>query len=93
MNRIPKDKSLMKIISWKTNPGGGTTDYAIEIFHKAILEETYTSFLNKNTMLPMMYIDDAIDATIEIMNSNSENIKIRSSYNITSMSFTPEDLY
>lgn len=81
------------IISWKTNPGGGTTDYAIEIFHKAILEETYTSFLNKNTMLPMMYIDDAIDATIEIMNSNSENIKIRSSYNITSMSFTPEDLY
>ena len=81
------------IISWKTNPGGGTTDYAIEIFHKAILEGTYNSFLKKDTMLPMMYIDDAIDATIGIMNTDSEKIKIRSSYNLTSMSFTPEDLY
>ena len=81
------------IISWKTNPGGGTTDYAIEIFHKAILEGTYSSFLNKDTMLPMMYIDDAIDATINIMKAESEKIKIRSSYNLTSMSFTPEDLF
>ncbi|GGK43235.1 MULTISPECIES: NAD-dependent epimerase/dehydratase family protein [Flavobacteriaceae] len=80
------------IISWKTNPGGGTTDYAIEIFHKAILKGTYTSFLNKNSKLPMMYMDDAIDATIKIMDTAAEKVKIRSSYNLAAISFTPEEI-
>ncbi|MBT8316740.1 MAG: NAD-dependent epimerase/dehydratase family protein [Lutibacter sp.] len=80
------------IISWKANPGGGTTDYAIEIYHKALLNGNYTSFLNKNSKLPMMYIDDAIEATINIMEAEKEKIKIRSSYNLTGMSFTPEEV-
>lgn len=80
------------IISWKANPGGGTTDYAIEIYHKALLNGNYTSFLNKNSKLPMMYIDDAIEATINIMDAEKEKIKIRSSYNLTGMSFTPEEV-
>ncbi len=80
------------IISWKANPGGGTTDYAIEIYHKALLEGKYSSFLNKDTKLPMMYIDDAIEATINIMDAKPEAIKIRSSYNLAGMSFTPEDV-
>ena len=80
------------IISWKANPGGGTTDYAIEIYHKALLNGTYSSFLNKDSKLPMMYIDDAIDATIKIMDATPEAIKIRSSYNLAGMSFTPEDV-
>ncbi len=80
------------IISWKANPGGGTTDYAIEIYHKALLNGTYSSFLNKDSKLPMMYIDDAIDATIKIMDAKPEAIKIRSSYNLAGMSFTPEEV-
>ena len=80
------------IISWKTEPGGGTTDYAIEIFHNALLKGNYTSFLNKETKLPMMYMDDAIEATIKIMDANPSTIKIRSSYNLAAMSFTPEDI-
>ncbi|WP_457615447.1 NAD-dependent epimerase/dehydratase family protein [Lutibacter sp.] len=80
------------IISWKTNPGGGTTDYAVEIYHNALLIGKYNSFLNKNTKLPMMYMDDAISATIKIMEAKSENIKIRSSYNLAAMSFTPEEI-
>ena len=80
------------IISWKTNPGGGTTDYAIEIFHKAILEGTYISFLNKNSKLPMMFMDDAIDATIKIMDTTAEKVKIRSSYNLAAISFTPKEI-
>ncbi len=80
------------IVSWKANPGGGTTDYAIEIYHKAIQNSNYTSFLNKDTKLPMLYIDDAIDATIKIMDAPSEAIKIRSSYNLAGMSFTPEEI-
>lgn len=80
------------IISWKTNPGGGTTDYAVEIYHNALLIGKYNSFLNKETKLPMMYMDDAIDATIKIMASNTEDIKIRSSYNLAAMSFTPEEI-
>jgi len=80
------------IISWKTNPGGGTTDYAIEIFHKAILEGNYVSFLNKDSKLPMMYMDDAIDATIKIMDTAAEKVKIRSSYNLAAISFTPEEI-
>lgn len=80
------------IISWKTTPGGGTTDYAVEIYHNALLIGKYNSFLNKETKLPMMYMDDAIEATIKIMASNIEDIKIRSSYNLAAMSFTPEEI-
>ena len=80
------------VISWKANPGGGTTDYAIEIYHKALQKGKYTSFLSKNTKLPMLYIDDAIDATIKIMDASPETIKIRSSYNLAGMSFTPEEV-
>lgn len=80
------------IISWKANPGGGTTDYAIEIFHKALLNGTYNSFLTKDSKLPMMYIDDAIDATIKIMDAVPKAIKIRSSYNLAGISFTPEEV-
>ncbi len=78
------------IISWKTNPGGGTTDYAIEIFHEALRHKKYCSFLSAETRLPMMYMDDAVEATIQIMNAPGSEIKIRSSYNIAAMSFTPE---
>ena len=80
------------IISWKTEPGGGTTDYAVEIYHNALLVGKYNSFLNKETKLPMMYMDDAIDATIKIMDAKPEAIKIRSSYNLSAMSFTPEEI-
>ncbi|MBS9767834.1 MAG: NAD-dependent epimerase/dehydratase family protein [Flavobacteriaceae bacterium] len=80
------------IISWKTMPGGGTTDYAVEIYHKALLEHKYDSFLNENSRLPMMYMDDAINATIHIMEAKSEDIKIRSSYNLAAISFTPEEI-
>jgi len=80
------------IISWKTNPGGGTTDYAVEIYHNALLIGKYNSFLNKETKLPMMYMDDAIEATIRIMDAKPEDIKIRSSYNLAAMSFTPEEI-
>ncbi|MDF1516344.1 MAG: NAD-dependent epimerase/dehydratase family protein [Lutibacter sp.] len=80
------------IISWKTSPGGGTTDYAIEIYHKALQDGNYDSFLNENTKLPMMYMNDAIDATLKIMNAPAENIKIRSSYNLAAISFTPKEI-
>jgi nucleoside-diphosphate-sugar epimerase len=80
------------IISWRTDPGGGTTDYAVEIYHNALLLGKYNSFLNENTKLPMMYMDDAIKATIKIMQANSADIKIRSSYNLAAMSFTPKQV-
>lgn len=80
------------IISWKTNPGGGTTDYAVEIFHSALIIGKYKSFLNEETKLPMMYMDDAIDATIAIMEAKPETIKVRSSYNLAAMSFTPQEI-
>lgn len=80
------------IISWKADPGGGTTDYAVEIYHNALLVGKYDSFLNKDTKLPMMYMDDAIEATIKIMDAKPEDIKIRSSYNLAAMSFTPEEI-
>lgn len=80
------------LISWSTEAGGGTTDYAVEIYHKAVTDGKYTSFLSENTELPMMYMDDAIKATIEIMQAPSENIKIRSSYNLAAMSFTPKQI-
>ncbi|MEZ4853219.1 NAD-dependent epimerase/dehydratase family protein [Flavobacterium sp.] len=80
------------LISWSTEPGGGTTDYAVDIYHKAINYENFTCFLSENTALPMMYMDDAIKATIEIMQAPTENIKIRSSYNLSAMSFTPQEI-
>jgi nucleoside-diphosphate-sugar epimerase len=80
------------IISWKTMPGGGTTDYAVEIYHKAILNKAYESFLSEDTKLPMMYMDDAIDATVKLMEAPADAIKIRSSYNLAAISFTPKDI-
>ena len=81
------------LISWSTEPGGGTTDYAVDIFHKAMTEGKFTSFLEENTTLPMMYMDDAIKATIQIMQTESEQIKIRSSYNLAAMSFSPKQIF
>ena len=80
------------IISYRTLPGGGTTDYAIEIFHEALKNSAYTSFLAEDAALPMMYMDDAIKATVDIMEAPAEKIKIRSSYNLAAMTFTPEIL-
>ena len=80
------------LISWSTEAGGGTTDYAVDIYHKAITEGKFTSFLSENTELPMMYMDDAINATIGIMQAPAEKIKIRSSYNLAAMSFTPKQI-
>ena len=80
------------LISWSTEAGGGTTDYAVDIYHKAITEGKFTSFLSENTELPMMYMDDAIKATIGIMQAPAEKIKIRSSYNLAAMSFTPKQI-
>ena len=80
------------LIGWKSNPGGGTTDYAVHIFHEAIKNKKYTSFLTKDTTLPMMYMSDAINATLKIMQTDSGKIKIRSSYNIAGCSFNPEEL-
>ena len=81
------------LISWATEPGGGTTDYAVAIFYDAILKGDYTCFLDKNTALPMMYMDDALKATIQIMQADADQVKIRSSYNLSAMSFTPEQIY
>lgn len=80
------------LIGWKTPPGGGTTDYAVHIFHEAIEKGHYASFLSANTRLPMMYMPDAIEATIRLMQAPSEQIRIRSSYNLAGFSFTPEEL-
>ena len=80
------------LISWSTPPGGGTTDYAVDIYHKALSEGKYECFLSSETKMPMMYMDDAIEATINIMKADSDQIKIRSSYNLAAMSFTPAEL-
>jgi nucleoside-diphosphate-sugar epimerase len=80
------------LISWKTLPGGGTTDYAVEIYHKALSDKKYNCFLKEDTVLPMMFMDDAIRATIDIMDSKPEQIKIRSSYNLAAMSFDPAEI-
>jgi nucleoside-diphosphate-sugar epimerase len=80
------------LISWSTEPGGGTTDYAVDIYHKALKDGTYECFLSENTALPMMYMDDAIRATVEIMQAPSEAVKIRSSYNLSGVSFTPAEI-
>lgn len=80
------------LISWKTQPGGGTTDYAVEIYHKALAEGTYNCFLNEDTKLPMMFMDDAIKATQQLMETEAEKVKVRSSYNLSAMSFSPEEI-
>ncbi|WP_116790304.1 L-threonine 3-dehydrogenase [Flavobacterium psychrotrophum] len=80
------------LISWSTPPGGGTTDYAVDIYHKALENGEYTCFLSEETRLPMMYMDDAIRATVDIMKAPTENIKIRSSYNLSAMDFTPAEI-
>lgn len=80
------------LISWKTLPGGGTTDYAVDIFHAALETGSYECFLNEETELPMMFMDDAIRATIEIMEAPTETVKQRSSYNLSGMSFTPKEI-
>ncbi|MCH3881647.1 MULTISPECIES: NAD-dependent epimerase/dehydratase family protein [Tenacibaculum] len=80
------------VISWKTKPGGGTTDYAVDIYFKALEEQRYECFLAENTCLPMMYMDDAVDATIKIMQADSKDIKIRTSYNLAAISFTPAQI-
>ena len=80
------------IISWKTKPGGGTTDYAVDIYFKALKQGEYESFLSENTGLPMMYMPDAIRATIQLMEAPAEKVKIRSSYNLAGISFTPKQL-
>jgi nucleoside-diphosphate-sugar epimerase len=80
------------LISWSTEPGGGTTDYAVDIYHKALKDGTYECFLSEDTVLPMMYMDDAIRATVEIMQAPVEDIKIRSSYNLSGISFSPKEI-
>ena len=80
------------LISWKAMPGGGTTDYAIHIFHEALKKASYSSFLSAETELPMMYITDAIRGTIQLMDAPAAQINIRSSYNFAGVSFNPEDL-
>ena len=80
------------LISYKSLPGGGTTDYAVDIYYKALESASFTCFLDENMRLPMMYMEDAIRATIELMDTPIENVKIRSSYNITGMSFSPKEI-
>ena len=83
---------LPGLIGWRSLAGGGTTDYAVEIFYYALKNNDYTCFLSKETILPMMYMDDAIEAILKIMTTKKENIKIRTSYNISAVSFTPKEL-
>ena len=80
------------LIGWKSQPGGGTTDYAVDIFHEAIKNKSYNCFLEKDTFLPMMYMQDAINATLNVMNADANKVQIRSSYNISGISFSPEDI-
>ena len=77
------------LISWKSQPGGGTTDYAVEIYYKALEEGKYTSFLSEHRALPMMYMEDAIRATIELTEAPADKVKVRSSYNLAGISFDP----
>lgn len=80
------------LISYKSPPGGGTTDYAIEIFHEAKRRGTYNCFLSKDTALPMMFMDDAIRATMELMEAPKEHLRIKSSYNLGGITFTPQEM-
>lgn len=80
------------LISYKSAPGGGTTDYAVEIFHEALEEKAYNCFLKKDTYLPMMYMPDAIRATIELMEAPADKLSVRTSYNVSAISFSPEEI-
>lgn len=80
------------LISWKSSPGGGTTDYAVEIFYEALKHQRYTCFLDKETYLPMMYMDDAIRGTIELMEAPADRLRSRMGYNFSAMSFSPEEI-
>ncbi|MGM9478898.1 NAD-dependent epimerase/dehydratase family protein [Pedobacter sp. GSP4] len=80
------------LISYTGAPGGGTTDYAVDIFHHAVKDEPYTCFLSEKTALPMMFMPDAIDATLQLMDAPQESIKVRTAYNLNALSFTPEEL-
>ena len=80
------------LISYKSAPGGGTTDYAVEIYGEALAHQKYECFLQEDTYLPMMYMPDAIRATIELMEAPAEKINIRTSYNLSAMSFSPKEI-
>ena len=80
------------VIGYQSMPGGGTTDYAVDIYHSAVKQEKYSCFLNPETKLPMIFMDDAIRSTIELMQAPKENIKTRTSYNLGSMSFSPNEI-
>ncbi len=80
------------IISWKQEPGGGTTDYAVAIFYEALKTGRYECFVNKETVLPMMYMDDAVNATIQLMNADPSALTVRTSYNLAAISFSAEEL-
>ncbi|WP_445734879.1 NAD-dependent epimerase/dehydratase family protein [Mariniflexile sp.] len=81
------------VIGYQSLPGGGTTDYAVDIYHKAVKNESFECFLEATTKLPMIFMDDAIRATIELMDAPIEDINVRTSYNLSGMSFTPKELY
>ncbi|MGP8214337.1 MAG: NAD-dependent epimerase/dehydratase family protein [Bacteroidia bacterium] len=80
------------LIGWKSEPGGGTTDYAVDIFHEAINNKKYECFLGENTTLPMMYMSDALKATIGLMHVSPDKVKIHSSYNLAAISFSPKEI-
>lgn len=80
------------LIGYKSLPGGGTTDYAVDIFFKALADKRYVSFLREDTYLPMMFMDDAIKATLDVMEAASDQVRVRSSYNISAMSFCPSEI-
>jgi nucleoside-diphosphate-sugar epimerase len=81
------------LIGYKAKPGGGTTDYAVDIYWKAVEGNDFTCFLKSDTALPMMYMDDAVRGTIALMQADSSKIKTRSSYNLSGMSFTPDEIF
>ncbi|REE05993.1 NAD-dependent epimerase/dehydratase family protein [Marinoscillum furvescens] len=81
------------LIGYKAQPGGGTTDYAVDIFWKAIMDGSYECFLRADAKLPMMYMDDAVKATVELMQADADKVTVRSSYNVSAMSFSPEMIY
>lgn len=80
------------IISWKQEPGGGTTDYAVAIFYEALKSGNYECFVSKETILPMMYMDDAVNATIQLMDADPSSLTVRTSYNLAAISFSAEEL-
>ena len=80
------------VISWKAEPGGGTTDYAVHIFYDALRKGTYECFLSENTALPMLYMEDAIRGTLELMDAPKEQLNLKTSYNLAGVSFTPKEL-